>query len=118
MTARFDRLQPLARDFFVRLRVFVFCQRPFHIVQMGFYCRAGRLPIPLHQGIMNRTMLIEKRISYGFFFLNKKAIVEHTFAQQLEHGPHHMQHHNIVAGFDDGEVKLSIKHRLFCWIAL
>ncbi len=62
--------------------------------------------------------MIEQQIARCALLEHDRAVVKHTFAQQIKHGAHHMEHDDIVTGFDDRHMKLRIKIGLIRRIAL
>ena len=62
----------------------------------------------LKRGV-DSSVLVQEGRAGGALVEDDLAVVEHTFLQEVVDRAHHVQQDHVVAGFDDGEVKLGIE---------
>ncbi len=65
------------------------------------------------QGVVDGSVLFQHGGACGVLSKHHLTIVEYALAHQIEHGAHHVQHDDIVAGFDDGGMKQRVQPGLF-----
>ena len=71
----------------------------------------------LNSGV-DRTVLIQKMIPRQPVLKHDLTVVKHPLPQQIIHRPHHMQHHHIVAGLNNGHVEIRVQFCLIGWVTL
>ena len=83
-------------------------KRLFNEVQM----RVDRLPgthrITVLKCRVDRSVLVQKVIAGCHLLKDPLAVEQHALLQAVVHGPHHVDQNDIVAGFDDGQMKFGI----------
>ena len=70
------------------------------------------------QRVIDRAVLIQKRVPRGPLFEHDGPIVEHPFAQQIIHRSHHMQHDDVVARLNNRQMKVGVEPCLVARVAL
>ena len=64
---------------------------------------AGPCRIAALQRVIDGAVLIEQHFAGGALFEHGLAVVKDALLQQLIHRAHHVQHHDVMAGLDDGQ---------------
>ncbi|OIQ64585.1 hypothetical protein GALL_538630 [mine drainage metagenome] len=100
-TLQGNRLVPVG--FLLRL------QGGLDVIQMRFHRRAGRTGVAVLQGRIDGAVLVQQGRAGRALLEHDLPIVKHAFAQQLEHGAHHVQHDDVVARLDDCHVEFGVK---------
>ena len=106
-------LQPLLGDGFVPFGALLIPQGRFHIAHMRLDSRTRRHGVPGLQRLVDDPMLLKQGLAGCALPEHDLTVVEHALAQKLEHGAHHVQHHDVVARLDDCHVEAGIQLRLF-----
>ena len=70
----------------------------------------------LQRGV-DGAVLVQQRVAGAALAEHDGAVVEDAFAQQLIHRPHHVQHDDVMAGLDDGQMEIRVQLRFFGGIA-
>src|SRR6056300_1854628 len=68
--------------------------------------------------VIDRLVLVQQFITCCALSKHYLTIVKHAFAQQFIHGPHHVQHDDVMTCLDNGKVKFGVQLRFVGWISL
>ncbi len=93
------------------LRLQLRAQRRLDVIQMGLHGRTGVPGRARLKRVVDCPVLVQQRAARRALPEHDLTVVEHTFAQQIEHRAHHVQHDDIVARLDDRHVELGIQPR-------
>ena len=111
-------LKPLAGDQLVLVGLGLVLKAGQNEGQMRFDGGLGSVWIAGLKPVVDGAVLVQQQFTRGALLEHHGAVVKHAFTQKIHHGPHHMQHDDVVARLNDCEVKFRIKGGFISWVSL